>query len=383
MTDDHTPQPPDRETVVELSDGRTMGTAEWGPEDGTAIFWFHGTPGARRQVPPQARARAARDNVRIIGLERPGVGSSTAHLYPSLTAFAADIDEVADRRRVERYGAIGLSGGGPYVLACAHEHSERMIAGAALGGVAPVSGAQAASGGPLSAARLLNPLIRALHEPLGAGLSAVVRALHPVSHTAIELYAKVGPGADARVLRVPHMREMFIDDLVEGSRTQLRSIVYDMILFTQEWDLELSAIDVPVRFYQGDDDFYVPLSHGAHMASMLPNGSLEYRPGTGHLDGFDAADAAMDFIAGHGGASAKSGSARRRGSKRTSTSSGRSTSTTASTTAKAKAKAKAKRGTSTPASATSATPKKAAPAASKRPKATSTTTAAPKAARTA
>lgn len=305
MAETHTPQEPDREVVVELADGRQIGTAEWGPEDGIPIFWFHGMPGARRQVPPQTRARAATDGLRVIGLERPGVGASSPHLYPSLSRFADDIEEVADTMGVGRYGAIGLSGGGPYVLSCAHEHPDRMIAGASLGGVAPVQGAQAASGGPLAFARFLNPAVRAIQHPLGTVISTAVRALHPISDAAINIYAAVGPGADARVLRVPHMRAMFLDDLVRGSTTQLRSIVYDFILFTSEWDVELANITVPVRFYQGDDDSYVPLSHGAHLASMLPNGSLDYRPGTGHLDGFDAADPAVDFITGHVTASAK------------------------------------------------------------------------------
>ena len=45
---------------------------------------MHGTPGARRQIPFEARALAAERGLRIIGVDRPGIGSSTPHLYENV-----------------------------------------------------------------------------------------------------------------------------------------------------------------------------------------------------------------------------------------------------------------------------------------------------------
>ena len=42
---------------------------------------------------------------------------------------------------------IGLSGGGPYTLACAAAMPDRVVAAGVLGGVAPIRGADAISGG--------------------------------------------------------------------------------------------------------------------------------------------------------------------------------------------------------------------------------------------
>ena len=123
------------EGTVELSDGRSIGLAEYGVPDGDAIFWFHGTPGGRRQIPPLARRFALDRGIRLIGVERPGVGSSTPYLHDSVAASANDIQQIADRLNIDRFGLVGLSGGGPYVLACAHELPERVVAGAVLGGV--------------------------------------------------------------------------------------------------------------------------------------------------------------------------------------------------------------------------------------------------------
>jgi pimeloyl-ACP methyl ester carboxylesterase len=67
--------PPEREHAVELTDGRRLGVAEFGDATGRPVFWFHGTPGARRQVPPAARRLARSENLRVVGVER-SVGCS-------------------------------------------------------------------------------------------------------------------------------------------------------------------------------------------------------------------------------------------------------------------------------------------------------------------
>ena len=55
---------------VALPDGRRLGFVEFGPARGRVVFWFHGTPGARRQIPHAARIAAHRDGVVRIGFGR-------------------------------------------------------------------------------------------------------------------------------------------------------------------------------------------------------------------------------------------------------------------------------------------------------------------------
>ena len=72
---------PKLEGNVAVGEDRRIGFAEFGSATGRAVFWLHGTPGARRQIPIEARGYAERENIRIIGIDRPGVGSSTPHSY--------------------------------------------------------------------------------------------------------------------------------------------------------------------------------------------------------------------------------------------------------------------------------------------------------------
>ena len=72
---------PALEGTVAVRDGRRLSFAEYGSPRGAAIIWMHGTPGARRQIPLEARRYADEHGLRIIGVDRPGIGSSTPHLY--------------------------------------------------------------------------------------------------------------------------------------------------------------------------------------------------------------------------------------------------------------------------------------------------------------
>ena len=138
---------PKLEGNIAVGDDRQIGFAEFGDPQGRAIFWLHGTPGARRQIPMEARVYAEERQIRLIGVDRPGIGSSTPFQYDTVFAFAEDLRTIADTLGIDKFEVIGLSGGGPYTLACAAAMPDRVVAAGVLGGVAPVRGADGIAGG--------------------------------------------------------------------------------------------------------------------------------------------------------------------------------------------------------------------------------------------
>jgi len=279
-----------------LRQGRALGFAEYGDPAGLPIFWFHGTPGGRRQIPQAARAGSQARGIRLIALERPGTGASTPHLYPSLLGFADDVEEVVDQLGIDRFGLIGLSGGGPYVLACAHRLADRVFAAAVLGGVAPASGADAIAGGLVGSALSFAPVLSAASAPLGILLWTLVRSLEPLSSQIFDAFIRVMPEGDQAVFKRPEIKAMFIDDLLRASRRQLRAPMLDAVQLTRSWGFSLREIRVPVRFWHGDADNLVPLAHAQHMAAMVPGATLRVRPGEGHIGNLAAAEEVLDEL---------------------------------------------------------------------------------------
>ena len=287
---------PHVEGTIEVAPGRRLGFSEFGPADGRPVVWMHGTPGARRQIPQAARVAAQELGVRIVGVDRPGVGASTPLLYSSLRDFAPDLGELANRLGFEQFAMLGLSGGGPYVLACAYAIPERVAVGGVLGGVAPTQGPDAQPGGLVGRLEPLAPLAATLHVPLSALLGVGLRAFRPFFSPAFDLYARFSPEADRRVFDRPEVKAMFLDDLLRGSRKGMAAPIYDLVLFCRPWGFSVRDLTVPIRWWHGDADNIVPLSHGMHLVSLIPDAQLFVRPGESHLGNLDAVEEVLNTL---------------------------------------------------------------------------------------
>lgn len=289
---------PRLEGTVGLADGRRIGFAEFGDPRGRAVVWLHGTPGARRQVPHEAREWAVSRGVRIIGIDRPGIGSSTRHAYPRIRSFATDLASVADALGVEEMAVIGLSGGGPYALAAGADMPSRVVALGVLGGVAPTQGPDAIAGGAVAWGVRLGWALRWGRVPLGVALAGTIRTVKPLASPALDLYARLSPEGDRRLLGRPEFKAMFLDDLLHGSRRQLHAPIADVIAFTRDWGFTASDVRVPVVWWHGDRDHIIPHAHGAHMVSRLPAAELRTLPGESHLGGLGIAEEILTTLLG-------------------------------------------------------------------------------------
>lgn len=286
---------PYTEGRVRLPDGRRLGYAEFGDPAGDVILWFHGTPGARKQVPPATTTAAAERGLRVIGVERPGVGLSTHHDGRTLASWAADVEVFADRLGIDRFCVAGLSGGGPHALAVAHDLGDRVAGAAVLGGLGPVIGDEA-PGGFLDSPLILRgaPLLDALQAPMGRMLSLLLPALIPVRNQVFGLYARFGPDTDRPVFALPEFRDMFVTDLIDSGRRQMRALVGDAVVFMQPWHFSLRDVTVPVTIWHGGADRLVPFHHGRYMAELIPSADLVTVPGEGHFAGFVRVEAVLD-----------------------------------------------------------------------------------------
>jgi len=281
---------PKLEGNIAVGDDRQIGFAEFGDPQGRAVFWLHGTPGARRQIPMEARVYAEQRQIRLIGVDRPGIGSSSPYQYDTVFAFAEDLRTIADTLGIDRFEVIGLSGGGPYTLACAAAMPDRVVAAGVLGGVAPVRGADAIGGGVSTLITAAAPVVEVAGAPLRLVASQLIRLIRPVAEPALYAYARISPEADRRLLVRPEFKAMFLDDLLNGSRKQLAAPVADVVVFARDWGFRLDEVKVPIRWWHGDRDHIVPFEHGQHVVSRLPDAQLTHLPGESHLAGLGRAE---------------------------------------------------------------------------------------------
>ncbi|GCA97592.1 alpha/beta fold hydrolase [Mycolicibacterium sp. NCC-Tsukiji] len=276
---------PKLEGNIAVGEDRQIGFAEFGNPQGRAVFWLHGTPGARRQIPTEARSFAARKNIRLIGIDRPGIGSSTPHQYENVLGFTDDLRTIADTLGINRFAVIGLSGGGPYTLATAAAMPDRVVMAAVLGGVAPLIGEDGISSGLMELAKIVRPIIEVADTPIRWVAGSLIKLIGPFGSPALDLYARISPDGDRNLLSRPEFKAMFLDDLLNGSRKQLAAPFADIVVFARDWGFRLEDIKVPVRWWHGDADHIVPYAHGQHAVARIADAEMYTLPGESHLAG--------------------------------------------------------------------------------------------------
>ncbi|GAB2860107.1 alpha/beta hydrolase [Myroides odoratimimus subsp. xuanwuensis] len=257
---------------------------------------MHGTPGARRQIPVEARAYAEQHGLRLIGVDRPGIGSSTPHLYPRILDWTADLEVLLATLGIDTVRLVGLSGGGPYVLAAGAALPDRVHGIAVLGGLPPTRGRDAAAGGPIQLAVRLAPALGLVRVPLGVAITQAIRLVRPLAGPALNLYAAVQPEGDRALLARPEFKAMFLDDLLNGARFQTSAPLNDLVLFTRDWGFTAADVRVPVRWWHGDSDHIVPFAHGQHMVDRLPDATMTPIDGESHLGGLAIAEQVLGTL---------------------------------------------------------------------------------------
>jgi pimeloyl-ACP methyl ester carboxylesterase len=193
-------------------------------------------------------------------VERPGTGLSDPHAYDAVADWAADMAHVADALGAERMGVVGLSGGGPYALACGAVPpvSGRVAAVGVLGGVVPSFGFDAAATGVIDMTRRFAPLLSGLRRPLATMVAGLVLPVIPFGRYAYRGYASIMPKGDQKVFADSEMEGMFLDDLALLAKGRFQAFVDDIRLFGRDWGFRLADVKVPVRWWHGDADPIVP-----------------------------------------------------------------------------------------------------------------------------
>jgi pimeloyl-ACP methyl ester carboxylesterase len=104
---------------------------------GTPIIYFYGSPGSRLEILFAEKA-AKTYNFRIIGIDRSGMGRSDFIKLDNLVEYSTYVTELADIFSIEKFGLIGISGGGAYALTMAYVMPQRILFVADVCGWAPI-----------------------------------------------------------------------------------------------------------------------------------------------------------------------------------------------------------------------------------------------------
>lgn len=263
--------------------GVTVGGMECGDRDGVPVLAFHGAPGSHVEGVAFADAAAAEVGVRLIAIDRPGMGMSQLCARERVVDFADTAAAIADRFHMERFGVLGASAGGPYALACAERLPHRTTKAIAVSSVAPFDDRAASKGaGGVKAAGGLLILRRLpwLARPAAWRMAQIVRKPRGLA----AMISKMSPADRARIARDDSLRDRLGENINTAFATGSRGTALDFqLLFARPWGFDPADIAVPVEIWHGDADGNVPIEDGRRLADSIPDSKFEEVPGAGHL----------------------------------------------------------------------------------------------------
>jgi len=270
---------PDRsDGVITLAGGRRVGVAQFGRPQGSPVIWCHGGLSSRIDA-ALAGGAAARNGIRLIALDRPGIGRSTLAGDDDLLRWPGIVAECADHLGLDSFGVAGWSAGGPFALACAYLLRERVRAVATVAGMYPVTDPARRRELGLRVDRSLIVLSRA--TPRTA--RTVLRPFRVAPDSLLWRSARRTGGPAERAALTPDSRPTVVRMLREAMRQGPAGVIADYRAFGSDWGFTPEVVSTPVSVWHGEADGLVPLAHAERLADALPAGSLSRVPGAGHF----------------------------------------------------------------------------------------------------
>lgn len=98
--------------TLTLPDSRILGFSTHGASTGLPIFIKHGLPGSRIDAKWFHEIDQSL-GLRVIGIDRPGLGLSSPHEGRGLMDWPSDVKFLAKYLGIDKFKVLGASGGGP------------------------------------------------------------------------------------------------------------------------------------------------------------------------------------------------------------------------------------------------------------------------------
>lgn len=272
-------------------DGRALAWIEAGDPRGPLVIHNHGGPSSRLEAKLFADA-AARNRLRLICVDRPGIGQSSPQQARSYAGWAQDMTTIADALGHREFGVSGWSEGGPWALA-----SAAYIDPARLRHVTSIAGGSYGAFGDnwaadrLSKADALGGFL-ALHFEPGFRLmyAAIGITAEHFRATYFKELLKAVNAYDRTILLQPGFDAAFCDTSAECFAQGSEGLVRDSELLYRRWAFDVEKIERPVHLWQGSGDTLVAPFINKEIADRMPRAVWHPVEGAGHFIAVGAAD---------------------------------------------------------------------------------------------
>lgn len=266
------------EHTLQLSDSCKLQALEFGAPQGKPVVYFHGSPGSAIERQDQARL-LEQHKIRLIAINRPGVGDSTldANKDYSAQALSKRLIQLLDALNIKQASMMGFSVGGLYAATTAYHYPERVDRLILLSSVAPFERQELRS--------KLNENLQWFYSTALSDPEAVLAALSEFdSAEAIYAYYEgIISEPDKVIFSKADFRATYLQAFTAALKQGLDSVLHDLINTASPWGFDLNELSVQTQQWYGNQDHNIPVEIGHYLDSAIPQCVSVYFENTGHF----------------------------------------------------------------------------------------------------
>lgn len=269
--------------VLILPGSRRLGYNIYGDEHGKSVLYFHGTPSARIEWELfGTQALLEKHKLRIIAVDRPGMGLSDFQHNRKITDWPADVAALADHLHLDRFSILGFSGGCAYAAVCALKLQDRLSIVGLASTIAPYDQPGLTDG--ISPQELQYMAISRDKPMLARFIQRIIGLTAKLApKTMIAQASRSLPEPDQAVLCEPAMQRSFIRMIRESVRKGPHGVQTDSALMVSPWGFDLTEINAPVYIWKGELDRNAPVAMARYISAQVKTSELTVYPNDGHI----------------------------------------------------------------------------------------------------
>lgn len=264
--------------------GAYLAFHEYGDTKGRPIIFYHGTGSHVHGM--LLHKPGLEYGFRVIAPDRPGVAQSDFRPGWTPLDYAQDMSDLADHLGIGSFGAIGISGAGPTLMASAFAIPNRLHFVVDLACAMPVYA------DPEMAAYL--GTMDRFYAKLGTRLPLAVFRI-PFSFLGImqtimrspKSFAKMFNSslclADEEIFKLPDFQYLLMRDFQELFRHGSKGPSYDAQTVYKQWGFSFSDIDIHIEVFHGTADKFVPLKFSEYLAKTAKSVRINSIIDQGHF----------------------------------------------------------------------------------------------------
>jgi pimeloyl-ACP methyl ester carboxylesterase len=276
------------EHTITLLDGRTLGYAIYGAENGRPVLYFHGTPSSRLEVlllkefGVDIEDWLKQNDVLLIAVDRPGMGLSDYHYRGTFLSVSEDVRQLLHHIQITTCSVLSWSGGGPFSLAMAYQNPT------IIKGVFILCGFIR----HFDAAVLKQMKMNKWYFRVAKRWPWLLRLALQIfckknNYKQVPQWLTDMPEVDYNLIKdARHFKAVTGLTIKEACKQSTYGAVREAALYFNNFGFDLSDIIQPVYYWWGTEDKSVIQLHPQTAEQLITDYTVYYKDGEGHLSLF-------------------------------------------------------------------------------------------------